>query len=90
MDGFALTYYKLLTGEFHTSGQYGEDFLYRDAVKWFCEQVPIYRIIIDEMGDECDIEWIDEYLMMMNALLIYYECSIPKSEATSGDFPTPP
>lgn len=72
MDGFALTYYKLLVGECYTSGPYGEDFLYGDAVKWFCEQVPIYRMIIDEMGDECEIEWIDEYVQMMHALLTYY------------------
>jgi hypothetical protein len=73
MDGFALTYYKLLTGECHTSGPYGEDFLYRDAVKWFCDQVPIYREIIDTDGNDCELEWIDEYLMMIHALLYYYE-----------------
>lgn len=72
MDGFALTYYKLLTGECYTSGPYGEDFLYRDAVEWFCKQVPIYRTIIDEIGDECEIEWIDEYMQIMNALMTYY------------------
>ena len=75
MDGFELTYYKLLTGEWSTTGPYGEDSLYSTAVIYFIKQIPIYREIIDVMGDECEIDLIDDYLMMLHALFIYYEKS---------------
>lgn len=73
MVGFELTYYKLLAGEWSTTGSYGDDSLYTTAVDHFIKQIPIYREIIDGMGDDCDMVFIDEYLMMISALLTYNE-----------------
>lgn len=73
MVGFELTYYKLLAGEWSTTGEYGEDSLYRTAANYFISQVPVYREIIDGMGDDCEQVFIDEYLMIMAALLKYEE-----------------
>jgi hypothetical protein len=72
MDGFALTYYKLLVGEYHTSGLYGDSFLYQDAVNLFIKEISIYREIIDIFGEECEMHIIDDYFMMLHAIYTYY------------------
>jgi hypothetical protein len=71
-DGYEKTYYNLLIGEWHTSGPYGDDSLYQTALNYFIKQIPIYREIIDGMGNECEMCFIEEYLMMLNAVFTYY------------------
>lgn len=68
-EGSDLTYYNLLTGDWSAGSP--DCFLYEIAHKYFMKQREIYREIIDGMGEDCDIIFIDEYLAITHAIITY-------------------